>query len=113
MNAKQRKAFIHLQVCLRLALIRLLPSFSSPLQWGIIPFTILITFASILPKLVSGVPLRELHAAATSDNLKGEGIVGQIAPVFNNNIELWAGRAAMMGLTTLVLIEAVKGEAFF
>ena len=32
-----------------------------------------ITFASILPKLVSGVPLKELNAAAISENMKGDG----------------------------------------
>lgn len=83
------------------------------LQWGIIPFTFLIAFASILPKLVSGVPLKDLTEAATSDNLKGEGIVGQIAPLFNKDLELWAGRLAMAGIVGLAGLEAVRGESFF
>lgn len=37
-------------------------------------FSMTIVFASISPKLLSGTSLKELHAAATSENMKGDGI---------------------------------------
>ncbi len=80
--------------------------------FGVLLFSLTITFASILPKLVSGVPLKELHEVATGENLKGEGLQ-QALSLFDTNLELWSGRLAMLGFAGLIAIEAVKGEAFF
>lgn len=68
--------------------------------------------ASILPKIVAGMPLKDLHAAATSDNMRGPGVQQALA-YFDTNTELWAGRLAMLGFAGLAVIEAVKGESFF
>ncbi|EFJ44207.1 hypothetical protein VOLCADRAFT_76453 [Volvox carteri f. nagariensis] len=78
----------------------------------IILFSLTITFASILPKIVSGTSLKELHAAATGENMKGQGLQ-QALMFFDTNTELWSGRLAMLGFAGLLLIEAVKGESFF
>ncbi|GIL59081.1 hypothetical protein Vafri_14036 [Volvox africanus] len=79
----------------------------------IILFSLTITFASILPKIVSGVSLKDLHAAATGENMKGQGLQQALA-FFDTNTELWSGRLAMLGFAGLLLIEAVKGgESFF
>jgi hypothetical protein len=43
-------------------------------EWfGVIFFSLLISFASIIPKLASGVPLKELNATATAANMTGSG----------------------------------------
>ncbi|PNH02791.1 Low molecular mass early light-inducible protein HV90, chloroplastic [Tetrabaena socialis] len=80
--------------------------------FAMILFSLLITFASLLPKLVSGNSLADLHAAATGENMKGEGIQAALA-LFDTNLELWSGRMAMLGMAGLLVIEAVKGESFF
>lgn len=72
-----------------------------------------LTMASVFPKIVSGTPLRELHAAATGANLKGEGVIGQALALFDTGVELWTGRVAMLGLAGLVAVETVTGKAFF
>jgi hypothetical protein len=42
-------------------------------EWfGVLFFSLLITAASIVPKLASGVPLKDLLAGATSDNMTGD-----------------------------------------
>ncbi|KAG2485604.1 hypothetical protein HYH03_015667 [Edaphochlamys debaryana] len=82
--------------------------------FGIILFSLTISLASILPKLVSGIPLSELNAAATSENLKGDGIQAALG-LFDTNVELWSGRLAMLGFSGLILIEALAkgGDSFF
>jgi hypothetical protein len=72
-----------------------------------------LTLASVAPKIVSGTPLAELHAAATGANLRGEGVLGQALGLFDTSVELWTGRVAMMGLAGLVVVETVTGKAFF
>jgi hypothetical protein len=74
-----------------------------------------LTMASVFPKIVSGTSLKELNAAATGANLRGEGAIGQALGLFDTNAELWTGRAAMFGLLSLVLVEAFVsgGKAFF
>jgi hypothetical protein len=57
-------------------------------------------------------PTQELHAKATGDNLKGEG-VAQALVLFDTNTELWTGRVAMLGLTGLFAVEAITGKVFF
>ncbi len=37
----------------------------------------------------------------------------QILGVFDQSLELWTGRVAMLGLVGLVAAEVVKGDAFF
>lgn len=72
----------------------------------------LFSIASIMPKFISGTSLKELHAAATSDALKGEGLQAALA-LFDTNIELWAGRLAMIGFVGLAITEKVIGDALF
>lgn len=55
---------------------------------------------------------QELHAAATSDNLKSEG-AGAALALFDTSLELWLGRAAMMGIAGLLVLEGVQGKPFF
>ena len=50
---------------------------------------------------------------ASSDNLRAEGLLGQLLAVFDQSLELWTGRIAMIGLVGLVAAEVVKGDAFF
>jgi hypothetical protein len=57
-------------------------------------------------------PLQELNARATSANLKGDGIAQALA-LFDTNVELWTGRAAMIGVASLFAVEAVTGKVFF
>ncbi len=78
----------------------------------IILFGLTMTFASILPKIVSGSSLKDLHSSATGENMKGQGFQ-QALEFFDTNTELWSGRLAMLGFAGLLLIEAVKGESFF
>ena len=80
---------------------------------GPVLLALMFTVASIAPKIVSGTPLATLHATATGDNLKGEGAVGQALGFFDAGVELLNGRAAMVGLVALVVVEAVTGKAFF
>lgn len=78
----------------------------------IILFATTITFASILPKIISGISLKELHATATGTNMKGEGLQQAMA-YFDADTELWSGRLAMLGFAGLLAIELIKGEALF
>ncbi|GLC41961.1 hypothetical protein PLESTF_000104900 [Pleodorina starrii] len=78
----------------------------------IILFSLTITFASLLPKIVSGNSLKDLNAAATGENMKGQGLQAALA-FFDTNTELWSGRLAMLGFAGLLAIEAIKGESFF
>ncbi|GFR47590.1 hypothetical protein Agub_g9324, partial [Astrephomene gubernaculifera] len=81
--------------------------------FGVLLFSLTIATASILPKLVSGISLKELHAAATTENMKGPG-AQQVLALFDTNLELWSGRLAMLGFAGLLAIEAVKGgESLF
>lgn len=80
---------------------------------SIILVSLAFTFATVVPKLVSGSSLKDLHAVATSENLKSEGIVGQLLALFDTNLELWSGRLAMIGFTGLIAVETFKGDAFF
>jgi hypothetical protein len=56
--------------------------------------------------------VQDLHAAATSDNLKGEGLQAALA-LFDTNTELWTGRIAMLGITGLFVTEAITGKVLF
>jgi len=80
---------------------------------GIILVSLALSFATIVPKLVSGTSLKELHDNATSENLKSEGLAGQLIALFDQKFELWSGRLAMIGIIGLVAVEAVKGDSFF
>lgn len=44
---------------------------------------------------------------------QGAGGAGQLLGLFDQNTELWSGRLAMIGFSSLLLIEAIKGESFF
>ena len=44
---------------------------------------------------------------------RSEGIVGQILSAFDQSLELWSGRLAMIGIVGLVAAEAIKGDSFF
>ena len=77
---------------------------------GVALMSVTLSLASVFPKLVSGSSLADLHAAATSDNLKGEGIIGTLAALFDTNAELWLGRLAMLGIAGLIGVEAVTGN---
>lgn len=37
----------------------------------------------------------------------------QVLALFDTNLELWLGRAAMIGLVGLYAVEAIKGDSFF
>ncbi len=50
-----------------------------------------------------------LHA----QNLKAEGLLGQFLALFDQSLELWSGRLAMIGLVGLVVTEAFTGDALF
>ena len=80
---------------------------------AILLLAVSLALASVFPKLVSGTPLAELHAAATSENLKGEGLLGTLAALFDTNLELWLGRAAMIGIAGLIGVEAFTGNTLF
>lgn len=56
--------------------------------------------------------MQDLHAAATSENLKGEGIQQALA-LFDTNTELWTGRIAMIGVAGLFITEAITGKVIF
>jgi hypothetical protein len=56
--------------------------------------------------------VQDLHAAATSENLKGEGLQAALA-LFDTNTELWTGRIAMLGITGLFITEAITGKVLF
>lgn len=56
--------------------------------------------------------LQELHAAATSENLKGDGLQAALA-LFDTNTELWTGRIAMIGVAGLFITEAITGKVLF
>ena len=70
-------------------------------------FMALISLASLVPKYVSGVSLKDLYDAASReglpDNLK----------FFNKTHEVWTGRVAMIGILGLSIVEVFKGGALF
>lgn len=81
---------------------------------GVSLLAVALTFASIFPKFVSGCSLKDLHASATSDNLRGNGQgVGQLLGLFDTNTELWTGRVAMIGIVGLLAAEAFTGKVLF
>jgi hypothetical protein len=53
---------------------------------------------------------QDLHAAATGDNLRAEGVLGQLLGLFDTNLELWSGRLAMIGVLGAVIVESVTGN---
>jgi hypothetical protein len=59
------------------------------------------------------VSLQDLHASATSDNLRGKEGVAQILGAFDTNTELWTGRVAMIGIVGLLAVEAFTGKVLF
>ncbi|KAG1678270.1 hypothetical protein FOA52_013891 [Chlamydomonas sp. UWO 241] len=75
--------------------------------------SLLLAVATVMPKVVSGAPLAQLHAAATSENLKAEGAIGIFFSLFDCTLEMWSGRLAMLGLVGLPIVEAFKGDALF
>ncbi|KAF5836964.1 early light-inducible protein [Dunaliella salina] len=75
-------------------------------------FSITITAATIFPKVVSGYSLKDLLDSATTDKMQGEGFQKFIA-VFDQNLELWAGRLAMIGVVGLPIVESIAGDALF
>lgn len=54
--------------------------------------------------------LQDLHASATSDNLRAQQGVGQALALFDTNTELWTGRVAMIGIVGLLAVEAFTGK---
>lgn len=62
---------------------------------------------------VECLPTQDLHSSATSENLKVGGGLGQVLGLFDQNLELWTGRIAMIGVTGLAAVEAVTGKVFF
>ena len=79
---------------------------------AIVLLSLTLTFATIVPKLVSGSSLSDLHKAASSENLKTEGLGAALA-LFDQSLELWSGRLAMIGFSGLIITELVKGDALF
>lgn len=79
---------------------------------GVLLLSLTFTLASIFPKFSTGRPLKELHAAATSENLKGDGLQAALA-LFDTNTELWTGRVAMIGIAGLFITEAITGKVIF
>ena len=71
-------------------------------------FAITLSAASIMPKVVSGMPLEALQNAASRDDLPEK------LRFFNKTHEIWVGRVAMLGLVGLTLTEAfiTKGALF-
>jgi hypothetical protein len=57
--------------------------------------------------------LQDLHASATSDNLRGKEGLGQVLGLFDTNTELWTGRVAMIGIVGLLAVEAFTGKVLF
>ncbi len=80
---------------------------------SIVLVSLALTFATIVPKLVSGSSLKDLHDTASSDNLRAEGLLGQALALFDQGLEMWSGRLAMIGVVGLVVAEAIKGDALF
>jgi hypothetical protein len=80
---------------------------------GVLLLGITLTLASIFPKFVSGSSLKDLHAAATSENLKAKTGIAQALGLFDQNLELWTGRLAMIGITGLLVVEGVTGKVLF
>ncbi|GFH32226.1 low molecular mass early light-inducible protein HV90, chloroplastic, partial [Haematococcus lacustris] len=72
-------------------------------------FSLLITTASITPKLLSGVSLKQLHDSAITENMKGDG-PQQYISYFDSGLELLLGRAAMVGVLGLVVTELCDGN---
>ena len=68
---------------------------------------LLISVASIIPKYVSGVSLRDLYDAASRDGLPDN------LKFFNRTHEVWVGRVAMIGILGLGIVEVLKGDALF
>merc|ERR1711865_862172 len=63
--------------------------------------------ASFAPGLMSGNSLQDILGACKADGLP-EGL-----QKFNGDVELMNGRAAMVGVAGLIVVEAVKGGALF
>lgn len=70
-------------------------------------FMLLISIASLVPKYVSGVSLKDLYDAASR-----EGLPDQLK-FFNKTHEVWVGRVAMIGILGLTTVEIFKGGALF
>lgn len=75
-------------------------------------YMLLISLGSLMPKFASGFPLKELVDTATRENLDGPG-VQQVLKYFDNSLELWTGRVAMIGIVGLVVAELIKQDSFF
>ena len=71
-------------------------------------FALTLSVASLLPKLVSGTGLDDLHNAASREELP------QNLRFFNKTHEIWVGRVAMLGLVGLTVVELfiTKGALF-
>lgn len=79
----------------------------------VIFFMLLITFASLMPKLGSGYSLKQMQDGATSANLAGGTGFASVLQYFDTTTELLVGRAAMLGVTGLIVVETVTGKSFF
>eukprot|EP00955_Chlamydomonas_euryale_P116815 366441-Chlamydomonas_euryale.AAC.13 len=80
---------------------------------SIVVVSLLLSVATVMPKIVSGSSLSDLLSAASSENLKADGALGQLLAAFDQNLELWAGRLAMVGMLGLPIAETIKGDALF
>lgn len=82
-------------------------------NWGSALFlSVLLALGTIMPKFISGMPLRELNNAATKESLAGEGAQAYLA-YFDQWTEKIVGRTAMLGITGMTIVEVFKGSSIF
>eukprot|EP00271_Cylindrocystis_brebissonii_P010976 TRINITY_DN27554_c0_g1_i1.p1 TRINITY_DN27554_c0_g1~~TRINITY_DN27554_c0_g1_i1.p1 ORF type:complete len:206 (-),score=26.54 TRINITY_DN27554_c0_g1_i1:339-956(-) len=68
---------------------------------------IMLSVATLVPQLVSGVPLGDLLETATASGMPQE------IKFMNYPVEKWTGRVAMLGFLGMIIVEAVTGASAF